>query len=157
MALLRAYQPEARDLVKAALDILVPALPRRLPPAELVKAIKWTKKIMSEEGHAVPTLLHIFQLLVTLLPLGVELFNGGPVLGPPSCRVPTNQVRHPALFYAYRQQFLSQMLQFFNRLGRFPNRRGGFKRRAPCISRRAAGCSGGPSVDQNRPSLLALT
>jgi len=30
-------------------------------------------------------------------------------------------VRHPALFYAYRQQFLSQMLQFFNRLGRFPN------------------------------------
>jgi hypothetical protein len=49
---------------KAALDILVPALPRRLPPAELVKAIKWTKKIMSEEGHAVPTLLHIFQLLV---------------------------------------------------------------------------------------------
>ena len=42
----------------------VPALPRRLPASDLVKAVKWTKKIMNEEGHAVPMLLHIFQLLV---------------------------------------------------------------------------------------------
>jgi transformation/transcription domain-associated protein len=93
VALLRAHQPDARDLVQTALDVLVPALPRRLPASEFVKAIKWTKKIMFEEGHALPVLVHIFGLLV----------------------------RHPALFYAYRSQFVPQMVQFFNRLGRFPN------------------------------------
>lgn len=93
VALLRAYQPESKDLVQTALDILVPALPRRLPAPEFVKAIKWTKKIMFEEGHALPMLVHIFGLLV----------------------------RHPALFYSYRAQFVPQMVQFFNRLGRFPN------------------------------------
>ena len=34
VALLRAYQPEQRTLLKQALDILTPALPKRLPPAE---------------------------------------------------------------------------------------------------------------------------
>ncbi len=92
VALLRAYQPEMKELVKTALDILVPALPRRLPPAEFVKAIKWTRKIMYEEDEF-PQLVHMWQLIV----------------------------RHPALFYSYRQQFVPQMAQVFNRVGRFPN------------------------------------
>jgi hypothetical protein len=93
VALLRAYQPESRELVQTALDVLVPSLPRRLPASEFVKAIKWTKKIMFEEGYALPVLVHIFGLIV----------------------------RHPALFYAHQAQFVPQMVQFFNRLGRFPN------------------------------------
>ena len=64
VALLRTHQPEARPLVRYALSILTPALPRRLPPADFVKAVKWTKKVVYEEGHALPQLISIWQLLV---------------------------------------------------------------------------------------------
>ena len=93
VALLRTYQADARDLVRNALDILTPALPKRLPPADFIKAIKWTKKIIYEEGHAVQQLVHIWQLLV----------------------------RQPALFYGYRAQFVPQMVNSLNRLALPPN------------------------------------
>lgn len=73
--------------------MLVPSLPTRLPLADFIKAIKWTKKIMYEEGHALPQLIHMWQLII----------------------------RHPSLFYAYRTQFVPQMVNSLNRLGLPPN------------------------------------
>mmetsp|Transcript_18261 Transcript_18261/g.56203 ORF Transcript_18261/g.56203 Transcript_18261/m.56203 type:complete len:2156 (-) Transcript_18261:318-6785(-) len=93
VALLRTFQPEARELVKVALDVLIPALPKRLPMADFIKAIKWTKKIMYEEGHALAQLVHMWQLVV----------------------------RHPTLFFPYRSQFMPQMVNSLNRLGLPPN------------------------------------
>ncbi|KAG6555625.1 hypothetical protein Mapa_002860 [Marchantia paleacea] len=91
VALLRTCQPENRVLVKQALDILMPALPRRLPLGEykIPIWIRYTKKILVEEGHSVPNLIHIFQLLV----------------------------RHSDLFYACRAQFVPQMVNSLSRLG----------------------------------------
>lgn len=73
--------------------MLVPALPNRLPLPDFIKAIKWTKKIMYEEGHALPQLIHMWQLII----------------------------RHPLLFYSYRTQFVPQMVNSLNRLGLPPN------------------------------------
>lgn len=91
VALLRTCQPEHKMLVKQALDILMPALPRRLPPGDnrMPIWIRYTKKILVEEGHSIPNLIHIFQLIV----------------------------RHSDLFYACRAQFVPQMVNSLSRLG----------------------------------------
>eukprot|EP00457_Paulinella_chromatophora_P000070 gb/GEZN01000070.1/.p1 GENE.gb/GEZN01000070.1/~~gb/GEZN01000070.1/.p1 ORF type:complete len:2436 (+),score=418.65 gb/GEZN01000070.1/:121-7308(+) len=96
VALLRAYQPESKSLVCKALDSLMPALPKRLPPGEhkYPTWIKWTKKIIVEEGHLVPQLIHIWNLII----------------------------RHPDLFYSSRTQFVPQMVNSLNRLGLPANR-----------------------------------
>lgn len=54
-----------------------------------MKAIKWTKKIMYEEGHALPQLIHMWHMIV----------------------------RHPALFYSCRSHFVGQMVNSLSRLG----------------------------------------
>ncbi|KAI8019703.1 Transcription-associated protein 1 [Camellia lanceoleosa] len=91
VALLRTCQPENKMLVKQALDILMPALPRRLPlgDSRMPIWIRYTKKILVEEGHSVPNLIHIFQLIV----------------------------RHSDLFYGCRAQFVPQMVNSLSRLG----------------------------------------
>nr|XP_019701767.1 transformation/transcription domain-associated protein isoform X2 [Elaeis guineensis] len=91
IALLRTCQPENKLLVKQALDILMPALPRRLPPGEsrVPIWIRYTKKILVEEGHSIPNMIHIFQLIV----------------------------RHSDLFYSCRAQFVPQMVNSLSRLG----------------------------------------
>lgn len=77
-------------LVKQALDILMPALPRRLPQDPRMPIwIRYTKKILVEEGHSIPNLIHIFQLIV----------------------------RHSDLFYSCRAQFVPQMVNSLSRLG----------------------------------------
>lgn len=79
-------------LVKQALDILMPALPRRLPIGDNSRMpiwIRYTKKILVEEGHSIPNLIHIFQLIV----------------------------RHSDLFYSCRAQFVPQMVNSLSRLG----------------------------------------
>ena len=83
VALLRTFQPDARALVKQALDILTPALPKRLPAGDhkYPTWIKWTKKIIVEEGHSLPQLVHIWQLVV----------------------------RHPSLFFSSSAQFVPQV------------------------------------------------
>ena len=48
---------------------------------------------MYEEGHALPQLIHMWQLII----------------------------RHPSLFYPYRTQFVPQMVNSLNRLGLPPN------------------------------------
>ncbi|KAJ4961477.1 hypothetical protein NE237_021387 [Protea cynaroides] len=91
VALLRTCQPENKMLVKQALDILMPALPRRLPAGDYRMPIwiRYTKKILVEEGHSIPNLIHIFQLIV----------------------------RHSDLFYSCRAQFVPQMVNSLSRLG----------------------------------------
>lgn len=91
VALLRTCQPENKMLVKQALDILMPALPRRLPlgDSRMPIWIRYTKKILVEEGHSIPNLIHIFQLIV----------------------------RHSELFYSCRAQFVPQMVNSLSRLG----------------------------------------
>ncbi|KAJ0907922.1 putative non-specific serine/threonine protein kinase [Helianthus annuus] len=92
VALLRTCQPENKMLVKQALDILMPALPRRLPIGDNSRMpiwIRYTKKILVEEGHSIPNLIHIFQLIV----------------------------RHSDLFYSCRAQFVPQMVNSLSRLG----------------------------------------
>lgn len=78
-------------LVRQALDVLMPALPKRLPLGEykIPIWIRYTKKILVEEGHSVPNSIHIFQLLV----------------------------RHSDLFYSCRAQFVPQMVNALSRLG----------------------------------------
>jgi transformation/transcription domain-associated protein len=51
--------------------------------------IRYTKKILVEEGHSIPNLIHIFQLIV----------------------------RHSDLFYSCRAQFVPQMVNSLSRLG----------------------------------------
>ncbi|KAJ1619497.1 hypothetical protein T492DRAFT_890244, partial [Pavlovales sp. CCMP2436] len=89
VSLLRTFQPDARPLVRQALDILTPALPRRLPKGNHIYPtwVKWTKKILVEEGHSLPQLIHIWQLVV----------------------------RHPSLFFASRAQFVPQNTSADNR------------------------------------------
>ena len=68
----------------------MPALPRRLPlgDSRMPIWIRYTKKILVEEGHSIPNLIHIFQLIV----------------------------RHSDLFYSCRAQFVPQMVNSLSRL-----------------------------------------
>jgi transformation/transcription domain-associated protein len=96
VALLRAFQPEAKTLVKQALDVLTPAIYKRLPAGSDAKFppwIKWTRKIILEEGHSLPQLIHILQLIV----------------------------RHPQIFYSWRAQFVPHMVNSLARIGLLPN------------------------------------
>ena len=89
VALLRSYQHEARDLVRLALDLLVPALLRRLDVEDFRRAIKYTNKVMYEEGNSVPQIAHIWSIVV----------------------------RHPATFFRHRHLFVPQMVNSLTRLG----------------------------------------
>jgi len=72
VALLRTCQPDARRaLVLQALDTLTPALVRRLEPgdARFPTWVRYTKKVLVEEGASLPHLVHIWQLIVRHAPL----------------------------------------------------------------------------------------
>ena len=88
LALLRHNQPESRNLVRRALDILTPHLPHRFPmpnPSWIV----CTKKLLIDEGHSVPQLIHILHLIT----------------------------RHPDLFYEFRGQFVPHMIPSLLKIG----------------------------------------
>ncbi|GAM17861.1 hypothetical protein SAMD00019534_010360 [Acytostelium subglobosum LB1] len=91
--LLKAFQNEAKHLVKQALDILVPALKVRLVDNFKNMWIKWTKKVIVEESHSLQQVVHILQLIV----------------------------RHPTLFYPSRAQFISQMVSVLPKIGLVSN------------------------------------
>ena len=88
VALLRAHQPEARSLVREALDTLAPALPKRMPggstagPAQVPGWAFLTRRTLIEEGSTMPLLVNIYQLIV----------------------------RHPDLFFPARDQFFPHMV-----------------------------------------------
>lgn len=93
VALLRSHQQEGKDLVREALDLLVPALPETLKPTELKKMVDSTNRIMFEEGNSVPQLAHIWHTIT----------------------------KHPQVFYSHRNQFVRYMINSLNRLGLPPN------------------------------------
>jgi transformation/transcription domain-associated protein len=87
-ALLRIHS-EGKELIKLSLDILIPVLPDRLKPEELLKAMRFTKKVVVEEGHTLPQLLHIWNIII----------------------------RHADIFYPFRSLFIQLMSQSIGRLG----------------------------------------
>eukprot|EP00958_Prasinococcus_capsulatus_P028071 scaffold6247_cov416-Prasinococcus_capsulatus_cf.AAC.17 len=95
VALLRTCQPESRQLVRQALDVLTPALPVRMAQGEhrYPMWIRYTKKTLVEEGHSLPHLVHVWQLVV----------------------------RHSSLYFSSRAQFVPQMVNSLSRLGLAPN------------------------------------
>ena len=67
VALLRTCQPDSRRaLVRQALDVLTPALVRRLSSGDSKKPmwVRYVRKILMEEGHSMAHMVHIWQLLV---------------------------------------------------------------------------------------------
>ncbi|PON42678.1 hypothetical protein PanWU01x14_279910 [Parasponia andersonii] len=91
-ALLRTCQPENKMLPKQAFDILLPELPQKLPHVGdscIPIWIRYTKRILVEEGHSVLNLIHIFRLIV----------------------------HHSDIFYSCRAQFVPQMVNSLSRLG----------------------------------------
>ena len=88
ISLLRAHQAD-KDLIRASIDILIPALAKRLPTDDLRESVKWTKKIMFEEGHSISQLTHLWEIFI----------------------------RHPVVFYPDRQLFVPHMVNSLNRLG----------------------------------------
>ncbi|GAA5934352.1 histone acetyltransferase TRA1 [Sporobolomyces koalae] len=100
LALLRAHQAEARKIVSEALDILAPALPKRIPsgnsasgqtmssPANEPIWAKWTRKVLVDEGSQVSLLINVYQLIV----------------------------RHPDLFFSTRELFLPHMVASLGKL-----------------------------------------
>lgn len=89
VALLRSFHPEGRELIRRALDTLVPVLPARLLPEDLYKVVKWTKKILVDDGYSMPQMCHIWHMII----------------------------RFSDVFYSYRSQLVPQMLNAVTRIG----------------------------------------
>ena len=89
VALLRSFHPEGRELIRRALDTLVPVLPSRLLPEDVSKVVKWTKKILADDGYSMPQLCHIWHMII----------------------------RFSNVFYSYRSQLVPQMLNAISRIG----------------------------------------
>ncbi|ORX57551.1 hypothetical protein DM01DRAFT_1302758 [Hesseltinella vesiculosa] len=95
-ALLRAHLSEARGLVKQGLDILAPVLPKRVPLQGTERVPTWvrlTRKVVVEDTHSISQMVNVYQLLV----------------------------RHPDLFYEYREHFLPQIVNTLPKLGLLQN------------------------------------
>ncbi|KAJ3074848.1 hypothetical protein HDU98_010028 [Podochytrium sp. JEL0797] len=99
VALLKAHQAETRVLVKQALDVMLPVASKRVVApggsgeSKLPTFIRWTKKIISEDGHNLSQLLTLYQLLI----------------------------RHAELFYPFRDHFIGNIVSSFARLGLLTN------------------------------------
>lgn len=92
-ALLRTSQPEARFLVKQALDALAPVLTKRIPSGPDARAPSWAKysrKVIAEESNTLQ-LIPVYQFIA----------------------------RHTGLFSVCRDQFVSQVLAALPKLA-FP-------------------------------------
>jgi hypothetical protein len=62
-SLLRSHSTPEKQMVHAALNILVPSLPNRLSPDEFEVALKYTVKIIHEEANSVQQLAHLFDCI----------------------------------------------------------------------------------------------
>ena len=93
IALLRSHQQEGKELVRKALDSLVPVLTVRLPEDEFRKSVEQTGQLMLEEANSTPQLAHICQTLVN----------------------------SPNVFYGSRNRFAGYAINSINRLGLPPN------------------------------------
>lgn len=91
-SLLKAHANEARIVVRQALEILTPAMPQRMEDGNTMLT-HWTKKIIVEEGHSLPQLTHMLQLLI----------------------------RHYKVYYPVRHHLLQHIVSSTQRLGYTPN------------------------------------
>jgi transformation/transcription domain-associated protein len=92
--LLRPPHTEGRTLIRQALDILAPALPKRiLHEPGYPSWAKLTRRMLIEEGHGLSQLIVIYQLVV----------------------------RHPTLFYSCRELFVPHMVSSLSKLGLQPS------------------------------------
>lgn len=66
-SLLRAHSTHNSEMIRASLNILVPALPKRLSPDELQNVLKYTIKVIQEEGNSQQQVFHILKC-ITLHP-----------------------------------------------------------------------------------------
>jgi len=92
-ALIRAHQPEGKEVIRAAIDLLVPSLEKRLVDSKRKRTIEFTNRVMFEEVNSIPQLAHIWNTVVS----------------------------HPGLFYVNRNQFVRYMINSLTRLGLPPN------------------------------------
>ncbi|CAO3698502.1 unnamed protein product [Rhizopus microsporus] len=95
-ALLRSHLSEARSLVRQGLDIISPVLPSRVSQTANERIPTWirlTRKVIVEDTHSISQMVNVYQLLV----------------------------RHPELFYDYREHFLPQIVNALPKLGLFQN------------------------------------
>ena len=93
--LLKAHQNEGRALVVQALDLIAPALPKRLSgqgDAKYPMWARWPKRILSEESSNLQQLIGIFQFMV----------------------------RHPDLFYEAREHFVSNIIPSLSKIAQLP-------------------------------------
>jgi hypothetical protein len=63
-ALLRSHHQEDKELVRSALDLLIPAMSSRLSRAEQNKAVEQLSQIMLEEASSTPQLAHLCQTVL---------------------------------------------------------------------------------------------
>ncbi|XP_067013941.2 transformation/transcription domain-associated protein [Anabrus simplex] len=90
-SLLKAHAVEARSVVRQALEILTPLIPVRMEDGYTMLT-HWTKKIIVEEGHSMPQLFHMLQLVV----------------------------RHYKVYYPVRHHLVQYMVSSMQRLGFSP-------------------------------------
>ena len=67
---------EARAIVRQAMAILTPAVPARMEDGHQMLT-HWTRKIIVEEGHTVPQLVHILHLIVQHFKVGMCVAGRG--------------------------------------------------------------------------------
>lgn len=77
---------EARAIVRQAMAILTPAVPARMEDGHQMLT-HWTRKIIVEEGHTVPQLVHILHLIVQHFRVRISLGLFGS-----DCRLNVNAV-----------------------------------------------------------------
>ncbi|KAG5262544.1 hypothetical protein AALO_G00276250 [Alosa alosa] len=91
-SLLKAHTMEARSIVRQAMAILTPAVPARMEDGHQMLT-HWTRKIIVEEGHTVPQLVHILHLIV----------------------------QHFRVYYPVRHHLVQHMISAMQRLGFTPS------------------------------------
>ncbi|XP_033963174.2 transformation/transcription domain-associated protein isoform X2 [Pseudochaenichthys georgianus] len=91
-SLLKAHTMEARAIVRQAMAILTPAVPARMEDGHQMLT-HWTRKIIVEEGHTVPQLVHILHLIV----------------------------QHFRVYYPVRHHLVQHMISAMQRLGFTPS------------------------------------
>ncbi|KAK9451927.1 uncharacterized protein V1518DRAFT_41913 [Limtongia smithiae] len=88
--LLRAHQSDARVLVKQALDLLAPVLPKRLgSDGRFPLWAKYARRVLVDDGHLVSQVINVYQFII----------------------------RHPDLFYESRDHFFSLIVGAMPKLG----------------------------------------
>ena len=91
-SLLKAYAPEAKIVVRQALEILTPSFPTRMEDGYITLA-SWTKKILIEENHTIPQLAHMLYIIV----------------------------KYHKVYYLIRHTLINHLIASFQKVGLSPN------------------------------------